>query len=226
MTTTASRFSAVLFDCDGVLVDSERITLRVLREMLGELGWRATEADVVRHFLGRSLRDEWRVILEHTGFRIDDAWVLGFRARRDAALAAEVAPIPRVADALSAIAGLVGERMACVSGADRGKVELQLDTTGLRPFFGERIFSGMEQARTKPAPDVYLAAARSLEVDPTTALVIEDSVAGVAAGVAAGATVYGFAPLGPTRTDPAALSAAGAGLVFTDMGELAALVAA
>ncbi|UOQ90287.1 HAD family phosphatase [Agromyces endophyticus] len=224
MTTPISRFPAVLFDCDGVLVDSERITLGVLRQMLRELDWELGEADVVRYFLGRSLRDEWPVILEHTGVRIDDTWIGAFRRRRDTALATEVTPIPGVAQALAAITADRGDRVACVSGADRGKVELQLDATGLRPFFGDRIFSGMEQPRTKPAPDVYLAAARALGVDPTTALVIEDSVAGVTAGVAAGATVYGFAPPGPTRTDPAELTAAGASLVFTDMAELPGLV--
>jgi len=218
------RFSAVLFDCDGVLVDSESITNGVLRAMLVELGWEISARECIRLFIGRALRDEWAVILEHTGFRIDDVWLATFRARRDEALRMGLVPIPGALGAVEAVAALMGERFACVTGADRGKVEMQLKLTGLDRYFGSRVFSGMEMPRSKPAPDVYLAAAAALGIDPATAVVIEDSVAGVTAGVAAGATVFGFAPPGPTHAAPEVLRAAGAGLVFTDMDELAALL--
>ena len=226
MTAPTPRFSAVLFDCDGVLVDSEPITNGVLRTMLIALGWEISERDCVDLFVGRALADEWAVIHEHTGFRIDDAWLASFRSRRNLALQAGLAPIAGAREAVRAVSQLMGERFACVTGADRGKVEMQLKIAGLDEYFGDRVFSGMEVARSKPAPDVYLAAAAALRIDPAAALVIEDSVAGVTAGVAAGATVYGFAPSSPTHAAPEVLRAAGATLIFTDMSELPGLIRA
>lgn len=225
MTEPSFPFQAVLFDCDGVLVDSEPITNAVLREMLHELGWRISEEEGIRRFIGRALRDERHVIEEHTGVRIDEDWLAEFRRRRNAALLEGLAPVDGAREAVVAARGLVGDRFACVTGADRVKVELQLRAAGLDALFGDRVFSGMELPRTKPAPDVYLAAADALGVDPAAAAVVEDSVAGVTAGVAAGATVFGFAPGGPTGTDAAALVAAGAAQTFTAMRELPALLA-
>jgi HAD superfamily hydrolase (TIGR01509 family) len=214
----------VLFDCDGVLVDSESITNGVLRTMLIGLGWEISERDCIDLFVGRALRDEWAVIHEHTGFRIDDAWLATFRGHRDAALRSGLVPIAGAREAVRAVSVLMGDRFACVTGADRGKVEMQLKIAGLDGYFGSRVFSGMEVPRSKPAPDVYLAAAATLGIDPAAAVVIEDSVAGVTAGVAAGATVFGFAPAGPTHTAPEVLRTAGATLVFTDMAELPDLI--
>ncbi|MFB9237605.1 HAD family hydrolase [Plantactinospora siamensis] len=224
MLASTPRFSAVLFDCDGVLVDSEAITNGVLRTMLLELGWEISERDCIQLFVGRALRDEWSVIQENTGFRIDDAWLATFRARRDAALRSGLVPIPGAEEAVRAVAALMDDRFACVTGADRGKVEMQLKIAGLDGYFGARVFSGMEVPRSKPAPDVYLAAAQALKIDPEAAVVIEDSVAGVTAGVAAGATVFGFAPSGPTHAAPEVLRAAGATLVFGHMSQLPALI--
>ncbi|WP_433364205.1 HAD family hydrolase [Actinoplanes sp. CA-142083] len=224
MTTSTPRFSAVLFDCDGVLVDSEPITNGVLRTMLIELGWEISERDCIDLFVGRALRDEWAVILKNTGFRIDDTWLATFRGRRDAALRARLAPVPGAEDAVRFVSTLVGDRFACVTGADRGKVEMQLKIAGLDRYFGSRVFSGMETPRSKPAPDVYLAAAEALHIDPAVAVVIEDSVAGVTAGVAAGATVFGFAPAGPAHAAPEVLREAGASLVFTAMSQLPGLL--
>ena len=225
-TAATPLFDAVLFDCDGVLVDSEPITNRVLRAMLHELGWKISEAECVDRFVGRSVRDERPVIEHHTGARLDDSWILDFRARRDAAIKTELTAIDGIGDAVAAVFAHFGQRMACVSGADRGKVEMQLAVTGLDHFFAGRIFSGMEQPRTKPAPDVYLAAVEALRIDSARAAVIEDSVAGVTAGVEAGATVFGFAPGGPTHARPEVLLAAGARRVFTDMRKLPNLLVA
>ena len=113
-----------------------------------------------------------------------------------------------------------GGRIACASGADRHKVELQLDKVGLSPYFAGRIFSGHEMPRTKPAPDVYLAAAAALQADPARCAVVEDTVTGVTAGVAAGATVFAYAP----QEGAEALRAAGAVQVFASMAELPALL--
>jgi len=107
-------------------------------------------------------------------------------------------------------------RIAVASGADRFKVEMVLNQVGLMTYFQGRVFSGHEMARSKPHPDVYLAAAQHLQVMPARCLVIEDSVAGVQAGVAAGVTVWGYAALG----QGAQLRQAGARLVFADMAQL------
>jgi beta-phosphoglucomutase-like phosphatase (HAD superfamily) len=107
--------------------------------------------------------------------------------------------------------------IACASGADRFKVEMQLAHVALMPHFEGRIFSGHEMPRTKPAPDVYLAAALHLERDPAHCLVIEDSTTGVQAGVAAGATVWALCP---EPDMAAALLAAGASKLFPHMGAL------
>ncbi|GAA2188638.1 HAD family phosphatase [Leucobacter alluvii] len=219
-----SSFSAVLFDCDGVLVDSETITIQLLAEMLRELGWEISYDETVRTFIGRALVDEWEVILAHTGFRITDAWIHEFHVRRDDALRVSVQPVAGVEAMIAAVAERFGDRFALASGADRVKIEMQLDVTGLGRWFGDRVFSGMEQPRSKPAPDVYLAAAAALGVDAASALVVEDTVAGVTAGIAAGATVFGFSPDSPVRTDPGMLRGAGASIVFSDMNELPGLI--
>ena len=224
MTNLVSRYSAVLFDCDGVLVDSEQITNTVLRGMLHRLGWQISEEGCIRLFVGRALKDEWAVIEEHTGFVITDGWLGEFRSRRNAALQANLRAIDGAADAVAEVSAMFGDRIACVTGADRGKVEMQLSITGLDRWFGDRVFSGMEVPRSKPAPDVYLAAARALGIKPVNALVVEDSVAGVTAGVCTGATVFGFAPESPTHTAPEVLREAGASVTFTHMSELAALI--
>ncbi len=115
--------------------------------------------------------------------------------------------------------------IACASGADRQKVEMQLAQVGLAPYFGDRVFSGHEMPRTKPAPDVYLAAAAAVGISPDRCLVVEDTVTGVAAGVAAGATVVGYSPSAFGHGSPEALRAAGAVWVIDDMGRLPGVVA-
>ncbi|MBO3738672.1 HAD family hydrolase [Actinoplanes flavus] len=223
--TAALPFDAVLFDCDGVLVDSERITNSVLRSMLHELGWQVSEADCFRLFVGRALRDETAVITAHTGFTVTDAWLADFRERRNDALVRDLQPIPGAVAAVHEIDRQYRGSVACASGADRHKVELQLAKAGLDAVFDGKIFSGMETPRSKPAPDVYLAAAAALGVDPARAAVIEDTPTGVRAGVAAGATVFGYCPPGsPAHNTPQVLLAAGATHTFTDMAALPALL--
>ena len=157
--TFSGRFDAVLFDCDGVLVDSEPITNGVLRDMLAERGWPLTPQECMRLFIGKAVKDEAALIEARTGQPVTDEWLASFRARRDVQLRARVGPISGAVDAVAAIHARFGGRIACASGADRGKVELQLDKCGLMPYFRGRVFSGHELPRSKPAPDVYLAAA-------------------------------------------------------------------
>lgn len=218
------RFDAVLFDCDGVLVDSERITNGVLRDMLEELGWRLTPRECMRIFLGKAVRDEAAQIEAHTGQPLTEEWLARFRERRNTELLAGVRPIPNVAEAVARISDRVQGRIACCSGADRWKVEMQLVKCGLMPWFEGRIYSGHEMPRSKPAPDVYLAAMPPLGVTPQRCAVVEDTVTGVTAGVAAGATVFGYSPPDAGHDAADLLRAAGAHIVFTDMAHLPALL--
>jgi HAD superfamily hydrolase (TIGR01509 family) len=216
------RFEAVLFDCDGVLVDSEAITNGVLREMLHELGWRLTPAECMRIFIGKAVKDEVGLIEAHTGQPLTEDWLVRFRERRNQALIQHVQPVAGAVEAAALLHRHYQGRIACASGADRFKVELQMAKCGLMPYFEGRIFSGHDLPRSKPAPDVYLAAAAALGADPRRCAVVEDTVTGVTAGVAAGATVFGYSPPEAGHDAPAALLNAGAGQVFADWASLAA----
>ncbi len=218
------RFDAVLFDCDGVLVDSEPITNGVLRDMLEELGWKLSREECMRIFVGKAVKDEVALIEANTGHVITDAWMARFRERRNEGLVRDVKAIPGAVQAAARLFELTQGRIACASGADRFKVELQMDKCGLMPYFSGRIFSGHEMPRSKPAPDVYLAAAAALGVQPGRCAVVEDTVTGVTAGVAAGATVFGYSPAEAGHDAPGALRAAGAAHIFTHMDELPALL--
>ncbi|MEJ6021710.1 HAD family hydrolase [Ramlibacter sp. PS4R-6] len=219
------RFGAVLFDCDGVLVDSERITNGTLREMLGELGWQLSPEECMRLFVGKAVKDERALIEAKTGQPLTEEWMVRFRERRNVRLMAEVQAIAGALDAVKELHRLFDGRIACGSGADLPKVLMQLEKCGLLPYFEGRVFSGHDLPRSKPAPDVYLVAAKSVGVDPARCLVVEDTITGVTAGVAAGATVFGYSPPEAGHDAPDALRAAGAALVFTRMADLPALVA-
>ncbi|RKT21678.1 HAD superfamily hydrolase (TIGR01509 family) [Paraburkholderia sp. RAU2J] len=217
-------FDAVLFDCDGVLVDSEPITNRVLTDMLGELGWQLSVEETMRIFVGKMVKDEAPLIEARTGFAITHEWLTQFRARRNAALDSELRAIDGAADAVHALHRTLNGRIAVASGADRVKIELQLLKAGILDRFEGRIFSGHEMPRSKPFPDVYLAAAAGLGVDPKRCAVIEDTVTGATAGVAAGATVFGYCPSHLGHSSATALHGAGAVQVFKDMAELPGLL--
>ena len=216
-------FEAVLFDCDGVLVDSEPITMAVLRDLLAEAGWDIPLADCMAEFVGVTVRSKTALIEARTGRPLTDAWMDAFYAQRNAALTASLQAIPGAHAAVEGAHAATGGRIACASGADRFKVELQLAQVGLAPWFAGAVFSGHEMPRTKPAPDVYLAAAAHLAAAPARCLVVEDTPTGVQAGVAAGATVWAYCPPG----GPAgALQAAGAQHLFARMDELPGLLRA
>lgn len=218
-------FDAVLFDCDGVLVDSELITNRVLSEMLGELGWQISVEDTTRVFVGKAVKDEAPLIEANTGVAITHEWLTQFRERRNVALERELVVIRGAASAVRELHKMLDGRIAVASGADRFKVELQLRKVGIFDCFEGRVFSGHETPRSKPYPDVYLAAAAGLGVDPSRCAIVEDTVTGATAGVAAGATVFGYSPPEIGHSDPAGLRAAGVVDVFDDMARLPALLA-
>ena len=217
------KFEAVLFDCDGVLVDSEPLVNTVLRDMLEERGWSMTSDACMRFFVGKAVRDERVAIEARTGLPLTEEWMQLFYARRNAVLVEQLEVIAGAHEAVQAAYTHTQQRIACASGADRFKVEMQLTQVGLMPFFEGRVFSGHEMPRSKPAPDVYLAAARHLNAPAAQCLVIEDTAVGVTAGVAAGATVWAYCPH-PEGAD--ALLQAGARQLFSHMADVSALLAA
>jgi len=210
-------FEAILFDCDGVLVDSEAITCGVLRDMFEAQGWRMTLAECMQRFVGHTVKSQRTTIEAHTGQPLTDEWLAQFFALRNERLTQSITAIEGVHEAVAHLHDHCQGRIAVASGADRFKVEMMLKQVGLMHFFEGRIFSGHEMPRSKPHPDVYLAAAAHLQMDPARCLVVEDTTVGITAGVAAGATVWAYAA-SPAEHSP--LLQAGAQRVFTGMHEL------
>ena len=207
-----------IFDCDGVLVDSELIALQVLSDMMGEFG-APMSVDACRDaFMGRHNDDILRGIEARAGRSLPGEGAR-MRERMLARLRRELLPVPGIADALSRLSG-----PRCVaSSSDPARIRLTLALTGLAGFFGEHIFSGTQVARGKPAPDIFLHAARSMGVPASDCVVIEDSVMGVQAGVAAGMPVVGFTGGAHTYAGFAErLREAGAGTIIAHMDELPA----
>jgi len=206
----ASRFDLVIFDCDGVLVDSERLIVRTESRILSHLGWPLTEADIVERFVGRSAAHMRAEVERHIGRSVD--WDIEFEARYRDILARELVVVDGVVEALDAIAVT-----SCVaSSGSHEKMEFTLGLTGLRERFRGRIFSADDVAHAKPAPDIFLHAAREMGTEPERCAVVEDSVSGVTAGLAAGMTVFAFAG-GVTS---ASLLTGDSVVVFDDMRRL------
>ncbi len=205
----------VIFDCDGVLVDSEAIANATLAEALSEWGFPITAAEARARWLGRSMKSVGIELKAELGDRLPEGWLEEVEARDFAVFRARLEAVPHVRGAVEAVqaAGLA----SCVaSSGSHAKMEVTLGVTGLWPLFEGRIFSAREVARGKPHPDLFLHAAARMGVEPGRAVVIEDSPAGVAGAVAAGMRVLGYA--GDALTDRAALIAAGA-ILFEDMRE-------
>ncbi len=207
--------SLVIFDCDGVLVDSERLAVRTEVSILADLGWPLTEAEVIRRFVGRSAAHMQSVVEEHLGHRID--WDDQFERRYRTVFERELQPVPGIVAVLDALT----EPTCVASSGTHEKLRFTLGLTGLYDRFAGRIFSASDVTHSKPAPDLFLYAASTLAVDPSRCAVVEDSVAGVEAAVAAKMTVFGFSG-GVTSAEQ--LENAGA-TTFLDMSELPALLA-
>ncbi len=216
-----SCFDLIIFDCDGVLVDSEVPTNTVLRDMINELGGNITVEDSMNLFMGHSISDDHSqgIIKKLTGRAAPAEFYAQFLVRRDEALRAHVQPIAHIADVLPTLT----LPYAVASGAETAKMHLTLGTTGLLRFFNTAHLFGKDLvARSKPAPDVYLLAAKTLGIPPARCVVVEDTASGTTAGVAAGMTVFGYCAM----TTPEKLFAAGASAVFNDMRRLPVLLRA
>lgn len=206
----------VIFDCDGVLVDSEAIANRVFARMLAGLGLTLDDAQMDELFLGRTMAQCLALVVERLGRPLPEDFEAEHDRRLFDALAAELAPVPGVVQVLDGLA--LPSCVASNGGPD--KMRFSLDRVGLLPRFEGRLFSAAHVARGKPAPDLFLHAARRMGVAPAACVVVEDSPIGVAAGVAAGMHVLGFA----ARSPAARLREAGAHRVFTAMDDLLPLL--
>jgi len=207
---------AVIFDCDGVLVDSERLAAPILADTLTELGLPTTAENVDRDFKGRSWEHGLEVIRARLGAEPWPELRERYRTALFAAFDAQLAPIPGVAGALDAL-DAAGVAYCVASSGDHERIRRGLRAADLLDRFpAAAIFSVDDVAHGKPAPDLFVHAAASMGFDPAHTVVVEDSLAGVQAGVAAGMRVLGFASDGQ---DPAVLSSAGAE-PFDDMAAL------
>ncbi len=205
----------VIFDCDGVLVDSERLTVAIEARLLTELGAPHSEQEVVDAFMGRTAAAGQRVLEQLLGPELAAEFDRRSTVEIRQAFSSSLAPVAGVELVLAALR--TQNLPYCVaSSGSHEKMRLTLGLTGLADEFAGRIFSASEVARGKPFPDLFVHAARSMGVEPARCVVVEDSVPGVQAAVAAGMTVYGF-----TGGLAAAGSLAAAGAIpFGRMGEL------
>lgn len=183
---------AVLFDCDGVLADSEGLVNAIVAEELSALGWAMDAHTAQRAFLGLALPDIRIRIMERVG-AVPAGWeqALGLRIQRE--LASGLQPMAGAGDALAHVAGL-GLPMAVCSNSSRHELAMKLDVLGFTRFFAGRVFSFEDVPHPKPAPDLYTAAATACGMPPDACLVVEDSAPGVAAGLAAGCRVVSLVP--------------------------------
>lgn len=207
----------IIFDCDGVLVDSERISHEVMIAMLAERGVAMSFDDAVARFMGTSMPHALAVVEQLTG-EAPASFLPAFRERTFAAFAAELQPVPGVPELLDALT-----TPCCVaSNGPREKMALTLRRTGLLARFEGRLFSADDVARPKPAPDLFLHAAARLGARVPGCVVVEDSPTGVTAARAAGMRVFGYAAMTPAHR----LRDAGAHAVFERMAELPAMLGA
>jgi HAD superfamily hydrolase (TIGR01509 family) len=182
-----NRFDLIIFDCDGVLVDSERLAVRTEAAILGDLGWPLTEADIIERFVGRTAAEMHRAIEAQLGRTVD--WEAEFEAQYEEVFRRELVAVDGIVDVLDQLAV-----PSCVaSSGTHERMRFTLGLTGLLDRFQGRIFSASEVRHGKPEPDIFLHAADRMGVAPDRCAVVEDSVSGVLAGTAAGMTVYGFA---------------------------------
>jgi HAD superfamily hydrolase (TIGR01509 family) len=184
------RFDLVIFDCDGVLVDSERLSIRLDAELLRQLGWELTEEEIVERWVGRTEAAMKAEIADHLGRDIDEEWS-AFAESYDRAFAKELEPVDGIAEAVDAIQD-AGYATCVASSGDLAKIRRNLAKTGLLDRFDGRLFSADDVEHGKPAPDLFLHAADAMGAAPERTAVIEDSAHGVAAGLAAGMKVFAY----------------------------------
>ncbi len=216
-----SDIDLVIFDCDGVLVDSEMIASRVLAQEVAALGYPLTDEESRTRFTGMSIKSVIAAIEADWHRRLPETFEESLRARDRKVFAAELHPVSGIREVLP----LISIPKCVASSGVPEKIRHSLTVTGLIDAFDGHLFSARQVERGKPAPDLFLFAAHSMGVAPGRCLVIEDSVAGLKAGLAAGMRVLGFAGAshcGKGYGDM--LAEAGAEEVFSDMARLPGLL--
>lgn len=212
----------VIFDCDGVLVDSEPISFAVLRDTLVGAGVELSESHAYRHFLGKSMASITRLVADEFSISLSEDHIETMRAELFARFQAELQPVRGVADVLG---GLTLPH--CVaSSSQMERIRLSLTKTGLIGYFEPNIFSATMVKRGKPEPDLFLHAAKSMGFAPADCIVVEDSPAGIQAAHSAGMRVFAFT--GGSHAAPSNLRQTVAPLlptaVFDDMKALPELI--
>ena len=214
----------VIFDCDGVLVDSEPISFAVLREMLAEAGLRLSESWAYENFLGRSMATITAMVAREYALELDETALSAMRRRLYARFEAELEPVHGVGDLLADF-----RHPHCVASSSQlERIRLCLGRTGLIEYFEPNIYSASMVANGKPAPDLFLHAARAMGYAPRDCIVIEDSPAGISAAKDAGMTAFAFTGAShaiASNLRPIVESLQPA-VIFDDMAQLPGLIAA
>ncbi|MBI2255462.1 MAG: HAD family hydrolase [Proteobacteria bacterium] len=211
-------FDLIIFDCDGVLIDSEVLACGAVQRQLVGHGIEIDLASVMQRFLGRSLAEVARHYEARLGRAMPESFVTDLKTDIRNAFASDLAAMPHIETLLKTL-----DIPHCLaSSSDIGRIEFSLNLVGLYPYFENRIFTAGMVVHAKPAPDLFLLAAKTMQREPRACLVIEDSASGVTAGKAAGMSVWGF--VGGShyrdRDGAAHLRAAGADRVFQHMSEI------
>jgi HAD superfamily hydrolase (TIGR01509 family) len=216
-----SNYTLTIFDCDGVLVDSEPAANRVMVEKLAEIGYDITLADCMTRFVGKSMKTVQAEVVAEAGAIFPPGWPEAIRARTIETFQREqIAAIPGIHDVV--LAHRVAGRPYCVASSGRiQKMQATLGSSGLLAMFDDVLFSATMVEHSKPAPDLFLHAAEAMGHAPERCVVVEDSLPGVQAAVAAGMRVCAYAAA--PYVDAAVCQALGAE-VFDDMAELPGLV--
>lgn len=216
-----SGYALTIFDCDGVLVDSEPAANRVMVDMLAEIGFTIGLADCMARFVGKSMKTVQAEVMAEAGAIFPPGWPEAIRARTIETFQRErIEAIPGIHDVVSA--HRAAGRPYCVASSGRiQKMQASLGSSGLLPMFDDVLFSATMVEHSKPAPDLFLHAAEAMGHPAAACVVVEDSLPGVQAAVAAGMRVcaYTAAPYG----DAAVYRALGAE-VFDDMADLPGLL--
>lgn len=206
----------IIFDCDGVLVDSEPLANQVFVQMVHEHGFKVDESAYLKKFAGITLPERIETSARELNWTPPFNFMSIFNERLRALSEEKLRPVDGIHEVMESLPVPV-----CVaSNGSREEIILRLKLSKLEHYFGNAVFSGLEVPNPKPAPDVYLAAARSFEAEPSGCIVIEDSIPGVTAGIGAGMRVYGHAAFTPANK----LAKAGA-IPFESMPELKEILA-
>jgi len=212
----------VIFDCDGVLVDSEPLAMRVLLEGLAAAGCAIDEATAYERFLGRSLASMQAVVRNELGVELSQEQLEAMRLRLFEVYRQELAPIPGIIETLDRLT-----LPRCVASSSHSeRLRFSLEVTGLLARFAPHLFSASMVARGKPAPDLFLHVAEQMGVAPANCLVVEDSRAGIEAAKRAGMRVFGFVGGGHARSAAyrAGLAALAPDRILDDIAELPVLI--